>query len=259
MVIMKRKHWAFDVPVEGISERYLTMDELMQAFHSCKNTDPETANEMIVYALQSGCESAKFEYSKFLQNASRLSMPQEERYHKAEVMLLELLNLLDVPTRFTANVALQLGALYADFLHRPVGALSLYLQAKHLGAMVEDYKLMELQKKMKKMDINHLGSNCVDALRLGKELHRSGGAPKLTELFLREAVDKAAEELAAGKRGSKNLYGQACLALGDFYDSQISICAEHERTAYQIERDRMYSEAKVNGHPEYLHKTDSVS
>ena len=108
------------------------------------------------------------------------------------------------------------------------------------------------------MDVNHLGSNCVDALRLGRELHHSGGAPKLTELFLREAVDKAAEEMSAGRRGAKNLYGQACLALGDFYDSQIFNCAAHERAAYRVERDRMYAEAKVNGHPEYLSQTDLV-
>jgi hypothetical protein len=111
---------------------------------------------------------------------------------------------------------------------------------------------------MEKMDVNHLGSNCVDALRLGRELHCSGGAPKLTELFLREAVDKAAEELPADKRDAKNLYGQACLALGDFYDSQISNCAAHERTAYRSERDRMYAEAKASGHPEYLSRTDFV-
>lgn len=85
---------------------------------------------MIAYAVQSGCVSAKFEYSKFLRSAPKLSMPQAERYHKAETMLMELLNLLDVSARFTANVALELGALYADCLHRPVGALSLYLQAK---------------------------------------------------------------------------------------------------------------------------------
>lgn len=252
------KHWAFDVPVEGISERYMTMDELMRAFHSCKNTDPETANEMITYAVQSGCVSAKYEYSKFLRNTPKLMMSQTERYKKAENMLLELLNLLDASDRFTANVALELGALYADCLHRPVGALSLYLCAKRLGATVEDYKLKELQRKMEKMDVNHLGSNCVDALRLGRELHCSGGVPKLAELFLREAVDKAAEEMSAGKREAKNLYGQACLALGDFYDSRISNCAAHERTTYLVERGRMYSEAKANGHPEYLSRIDSV-
>ena len=253
-----RSKWSFDIPVEGICERYMTMDELMKAFYSFQNTDPETANEMIADAVQSGCASAKFEYSKFLRRVPRLSILRADRYNKAEIMLLELLNLLDAPTRFTANVALELGDLYADCLHRPVGALSLYLQAKRLGAMVEDYKLKELQKKMEKMDVNHLGSNCVDALRLGRELHRSSGAPKLTELFLREAVDKAAEELSAGKRGAKNLYGQACLALGDFYDSQISSCAAHERTAYRSERDRMYAEAKASGHPEYLSRADSV-
>ena len=256
--MIRGKRWAFDVPVEGISERYMTMDDLVRAFHSCKNTDPETANEMIVYAVQSGCTSAKFEYSKFLRSAARLSMPQVERYRKAEKMLMELLNLIDVHPRFTASVALELGDLYADCLHRPVGALSLYLQGKRLGATVEDYKLKEFQRKMEKMDVNHLGSKCVDALRLGRELHRSGGAPKLTELFLREAVDKAAEEMSTGKRGAKNLYGQTCLALGDFYDSQIPNCAAHERTAYRVERDRMYAEAKAIGHPEYLSRADSV-
>lgn len=248
----------FDVPVDGISERYMSMGELLRAFRSCKTNDPETAQTMAEYACDCGSIQAKLEYSNFLRTTPKLSMSQTERYKKAEQLLLELLNLLDMSGKFTANVALELGALYADCLHRPVGALSLYLQAKRLGATVEDYKLKELQRKMEKMDVNHLGSNCVDALRLGRELHRSGGAPKLTELFLREAVDKAAEEMSAGKRGAKNLYGQACLTLGDFYDSQISGCAAHERTAYRVERDRMYSEAKANGHPEYLSRTDSV-
>ena len=255
---MKHKRWAFDVPVEGISEKYMSMDELIRAFHSCKDSDPETANEMISYAVQSGNLPAKLEHCKFLRTAPKLAMPQVEQYQKAETMLLELLNLLDVSPQLVADTALELGTLYADYLRRPVGALSMFLYAKRLGATVEDYKLKELQKKMEKMDINHLGSNCVDALRLGRELHRSGGTPKLTELFLREAVDKALEEMSAGKRGAKNLFGQACLALGDFYDSQISNCAAHERTAYRLERDRMYSAAKANGYPEYLSRTDSV-
>lgn len=255
---MKNKRWAFDVPVEGIGERYMTMEELIRAFHSCKDSDPETANEIAAYAVMSGSTAAKFEYSRFLRTTPRLTMPQSERYRKAESMLLELLNLIDVHPRFTAKVALELGALYADCLHRPVGALSLYLHAQRLGADVEEYKVKELQRKMEKMDINHLGSNSVDALRLGRELQHSGGAPKLTELFLREAVDKAAEELSAGKRSAKNLYGQACLALGDFYDSKISNCAAHERSAYRSERDRMYAEAKASGHSEYLSRADSV-
>lgn len=253
-----QKRCPFDISVDGINERYMSMDELIRAFRSCRTTDPETAQTMAEYACDCGSIQAKFEYSNFLRTTPKLSMPQTERYKKAEQLLLELLNVLGMPSKFTANVALELGALYAECLHRPVGALSLYLQAQRLGAMVEDYKLQDLQKKMKKMDINHLGSNCVDALRLGRELHRTGGAPKLTELFFREAVDKAAEEMSAGKRGAKNLYGQACLALGDFYDSQISNCAAHERAAYRSERDRMYSEAKANGHPEYLNQTDSI-
>lgn len=252
----EQKRNPFDVPVDGISERSMSMGELLLAFRSCKTNDPETAQTMAEYACDCGSIQAKLEYSNFLRTTPKLNMSQPERYKKAERLLLELLNLLDMPSKFTANVALELGALYADCLHRPVGALSLYLQAKRLGAKVEDYKLKELQRKMEKMDVNHLGSNCVDALRLGRELHRSGGAPKLTELFLREAVDKSAEEMSSGKRGAKNLYGQACLALGDYYDSQISNCPAHEWVAYHVERDRMYAAAKANGHPEYLSRAD---
>ena len=245
------KRWPFDVPVEGVGERYMTMGELVRAAQACKDTDPEAANEMFAYAVQSGSAAAKLAYSKFLRNTPKLAMPQTERYQKAEDMLLELLNLLDVSDRFAAETALELGTLYADCLQRPVGALSLFLYARRLGANAEDTRLKALHRKMDKMDLNQLG-NSVDALRLGRELCRSGRTTKLTELFLREAVDKAAQELSAGRRGAKNLYGQACLALGDFYSSKLRKCAAHERPAYRIERDKMYVEARKNGHPEYL-------
>lgn len=252
------KRWAFDVPVEGTGEGCMTIEELMRAFYACKNTDPETANELIAYVVQSGCVSAKLEYSNFLRNASRLSMSQGERYHKAETMLMELLNLLDAPGWFTAKAALELGDLYADCLHRPVGALSLYLWARRLGAPVEDSILEELQEKMERMDVYQLGSDCADALRLGRELHFAGGAPRLAELFLREAVDKAAGEMSASKTDAGNLYGLACLALGDFYDDQIFNCPAHERKVYRAERDRMYAEATANGQPEYLCRTAPI-
>lgn len=241
----------FDIPVNGINERYMPMDELLRAFRSCKTSDPEMARTMAEYACDCGNIHAKLEYSGFLRVTPQLAMSQEERYSTAERLLEELLSLLDVSNQFEAEVALELGTLYADYLHRPIGALSLYLHAQRLGATVEDYKLKELQRKMEKMDINQLGSNSVDAFRLGKELHYAGGAPKLAELFLREAVDKASEEMSAGRRGAKNLYGQACLGLRDFYDELIVECAAHERMVYRAERDRLYAEAKAI-YPEYL-------
>lgn len=251
------KRWRFDVPVEGVDTGYMHMDDLVLSFHACRQAEPEVANQMALYAVESGSISAQFEYSKFLITTPALVMSQAERYRTAEAMLLELLNLIDIPEsqRFTAKIALQLGALYAEYMNRPVGALSLYLQARRLGASVSETKLTELRRKLEKTDINQLGKNCEDSLRLGKELMLAGNTSNLAELFLREAVDRAAEELSAGRRGAKNLYAQACLALGDFYDSKLSLCMDHEWGTYQAERDRMYTEADVNGFPEYLRRS----
>lgn len=246
------KRWAFDVPVDGIDEKPMTMSELMKAYHFCKNTEPERANEILLYAVQSDYIPAKFEYSKFLRCVPILKMPQKERYKKAETLLLELLNLVEVSDKFIANVAFELGTLYADCLRRPVGALSLFLYAKRMGADVEQYRLTELQRKLEIMDINQLGNNSVDSLRLGQELHYVGSTPKLTEFFLREAADKAAVEMNKGKRGARMLYARACLALGDFYDDMISVCSQHEKTFYNVERDKLYIEARKYGYPEYL-------
>lgn len=249
--------WRFDVPVEGTDNRYMRVDDLMKSFHACKETAPEVAVKMALYAVESGSISAQFEYSKFLITTPSLAMSQAERYRQAEAMLLELLNLIDIPEsdRFTVKVALQLGTLYAECMNRPVGALSLYLQASRFGAAVSETKLAELKQKLDNTDINQLGKNCEDSLRLGKELFYTGGTSNLAELFLREAVDKAAEELSAGRRSAKNLYAQACLALGDFYDKKINLCMDHEWVTYQAERDRMYAEAEANGFPEYLRRS----
>lgn len=242
----------------NVKDSYMSIDELMCAFHSCKTSDPLMANDIAIYAIQCGSVTAKFEYSKFLRTTPNPSIPTHERYKKAETILLELLNILETPIQFRVDVALELGTLYSDCLNRPVGALSLYLFAQRLGATVEEYKLKKLQAKIKKMDINHIGSNCVDALRFGYELYCSNKVPNLAEFFLREAVDKASEEKSIGKKGSATLYGQACLMLGDFYDSRIHTCESHERTTFQVERDRMYAEAKASGYPDYLRRRNLI-
>lgn len=241
-----KKMNAFDVPVIG-KERYLTMEELLDAFYSCKTADPETARSIIEYACECGSIKAKLAYSTFLRTTPQLALEQQERFLTAEKLLRELINLLDISDSFIAKVAMELGTLYSECLHRPVGALGMYLYARRLGAHVEERELQILQRKMEKMDVNHLGGNCEDSLVLGQELLLSNGSARLTELFLREAVDKSRELMALGSVRARNIHARACLSLADFYD-----CHAGEGANYRIERDRMFAEAKKFGFPEYL-------
>lgn len=245
---MAKRH-PFDVPVDGVPERYMTMEELMLAFNSCKVSDPEMARTMVEYACDCGHIPAKLAYASFLRTTPKLTMSQAERYQKAEELLLELYNLLDASASFVATVALELGALYADCLHRPIGALAMYLQGKRLGAHVEERDLQILQRKMEKTDVNHLGANCEDSFHLGRELMLSGSSFRLAELFLREAVDKS-DALPE----KKALCGVASLALADLYNEHRS-----ESQTYRAEAAKMYTLAEKKGHPEYLSPKHSKS
>lgn len=248
MAQQKKKN--FDVPVSGVSSRYISMEDLIRSFEAHKMQDPETARAMAEYACDSGNLSAKLVYGKFLRTTVNLNMSQAERYEKAEQLLLSLLNLLDIPDWLSASAAMELGTLYAECLNRPVGALAMFLYAKRHGADVSDGMLNQLQRQMRKADINRMGSNSRDSLMLGLELFYANESPRNTEWFLREAADKAEEEMRAGDPRAENLYAQACLALGDFYDLHLG-----ESASYSQERDKMYARAKQYGFPIYLERS----
>lgn len=238
---MEKRH-PFNVCVDGVPEHYMTMSELIRAFRSCKDSDPEKARTLGEYACNCGHIPAKLAYSSFLRTSPNLAMPQKERYGRAEQMLLEIYNLLDIPDSFLAKVAYELGILYAECLHRPIGALAMFLQAKRLGAHVDERDISQLHRKMERTDINKLGANSDDALRLGCELMLSGGSAQLTELFLREAVDKSAAD-----QSKKTFCGVACLALAEYYSAHWSECQ-----TYREETARMYDLAKKKGFPAIL-------
>lgn len=238
---MEKRH-PFNVRVDGVPEKYLSMNEIMRAFHSCKNSDPEMARTLVEYACNCGHIPAKLAYASFLRTSLKLNVSQKERYKKAEAMLLEIYNLLDIPDSFLAQVACELGMLYAECLHRPIGALAMFLQAKRLGAHVEERDISQLHRKMERTDINKLGANSDDALHLGRELMLSGGSAQLTELFLREAVDRSISDPTR-----KVFCGIACLALAEFYSAHRS-----ESQTYRDEAARMYGIARKHGFPEYL-------
>lgn len=226
---------------------YSRIAELLDEFYASREVNPEYAHTVIQEACACGNIRAMLEYSKFLRSTPLLSVSQNDRYKTAETILLALNNLLDVPVRFSIDVALEAATLYSECLHRPVGALGMCLYAKRIGGSVDDQQIRCLHKRMADTDINHLGNNYRDSLLLGQELFQAGSTPRLTELFLREAKDKSYEALTCQERGARLVYAQACLALGDFYDSQ-----KDTDLMYISERNKLYSEARAYGFPEYL-------
>lgn len=225
------------------------IDEMMEDYSRIKEKTPGTAYEIIKEAAECGNIYAQLEFSKFLRITPNLHIEQSNRYQESERILLGLFNLLDMPIHFYVEVSLELAVLYSEYLYRPVGALGMYLYARRLGGSIDEHQLECLNKKMMKSDINHLGENYHDALLLGKELQYADGSPRLTEFFLREAVDRAYTAVGHREKGAKLAFAQAALALGDYYDSRLD-----ESPAFRIERDKLYALAKAYGYPEYLSK-----
>lgn len=225
------------------------IEEMIVEYSCIKEKSPGMAYEMIKAASESGNIYAQLELSKLLRTAPDLPIKQAIRYQEAERILLRLFNLLDMRRKFYVEVSLELAVLYSEYLHRPVGALGMYLYAKRLGGNIDEHQLEYLNKKMMQSDINRLGENYHDALLLGKELQYVDRSPRLTEFFLREAVDGAYAAFAQHEKGAKLAYAQAALALGDYYDSRLE-----ESMSFRMERDKLYAIAKAYGYPEYISK-----
>lgn len=234
-----------------ISQHVTKIDEMIREFNKIKETDPERAFEIIKSASDCGNISAQLEYCRFLRNTPSLHLDQFTRYQESARVLLELFNLIDIPRQFSIDVALELVTLYSECLHRPVGALGMCLYARRMGGTVDEHFLTYLHKRMVNYDINLLGANYCDTLLLGQELHHAGGVPRLTEFFLREAVDQSYAAIGRNEKGARLVYAQATLALGDFYDSRLD-----ESPVFRTERDVLYAEARAYGYPEYLRKSN---
>lgn len=232
-------------------QHHSKIDEMMEMYSRLKEKDSREAYEIIKEAAECGSIHAQLEYCKFLRLTPNLHIEQFARYQEAERILLGLFNSIDVPRHFCIEVSLELAALYSEYLHRPTGALGMYLFAKRMGGIIDEHHLEYLNRKMMKSDINHLGANYHDALLLGKELQCAGGAPRLTEFFLREAVDGAYAAIGCKEKGANLAYAQAALALAEFYDSRLD-----ESTAFRKERDNLYAAARAYGYPEYLSKSN---
>lgn len=240
--ILMKNRWTYDVSVDGINEKYMSMTALMKAYSSCKDSDVATALAILEYACDCQYVPAKLELARFLMANPKVSLGQAERLDKAEKLLDELTNDLDISDNFIAGVSLEKAKLY-DIRNRPVGALAMFLRARRFGSnSVLDKHLDLCRRKLIKMDINEYSTNANDAYTLGMELVYAHGPFMFAEFFLREAVDAATGELR----------GRACLALADLYG-----CNPQEGQMLREESFKLYKEAAENGSPEYITRKDA--
>lgn len=232
-----KTRWAYDIPVHGVSEKYLSMKDLMQAYYSCRGNDTTTAQAMLEYGCDCDYPPAKLEMAHLIMTNPAVTLHQRDKYIMAEKLLSELANDLDISNRYAAHVALEMAKLY-EILNRPVGMLAMLLRARRLGnTQVHDRDLDLCKRRLKRMDIREYGAHPDDAYNLGTELFYADGPFRFTELFLREAVDAATGELK----------GRSCLALADLY-----ACNPQEGRMLAEEAFKLYREAEKNGFPDCL-------
>lgn len=233
---MQQKRSPIDIPIDGISEHYLTLGELMQIYKSfVAAKDYENALECIMRAVETGNTPAKVECAKFLVSTPQLGMKQEERFKRAEKLLLEVENQLDLSKAAEAMIAMQLAGIYEH--DRPVAYLACLLKAKRLGMTIPDKDIEGCRRRLVRMDVNSFGDDPEAAYRLGVELYMAGGAFGFAELMLREAAEAEDQGLA----------GRACLYLADLYAENSTGCQTH-----RAEAEKYYRLAAEKGFPEVL-------
>lgn len=239
-----KQRWSYDVPVNGVHEKFIPMEELMRAYKSCRDNDVDTALAILEYACDCQHVPAKLELARLLINNPKVNLGQSERYEKAEQLLMEFTNELGTSNTLMACVSLELANLYS-ILNRPVGMLAMLLRARRFGSSFVPDKDIELcRRKLSKMDINTYGSNAKDAYSLGMELIYAKGPFKFAEFLLREAVDAAEGELK----------GRACLSLADLYAWN-----PQEGRLLCEESFKLYKEASKNGCAEYISRSEILT
>ncbi len=239
---MEQQKSPIDIPIDGISEHYLTIGELMQIYKSFADArDYENALDCIMKAVETGNTPAKVECARFLMNTPQLRMKQDERFKKAEKLLLEVENQLDLSRNAEAMIAMQLAGIYEH--SKPVSYLACLLKAKRLGQAIPDKDIEGCRRRLVRMDVNSFGDDPEAAYRLGVELYKAGGPFGFAEMMLREAAEAENQELA----------GRACLYLADLYAENSSGCQNH-----RVEARKYYQLAVEKGFPEVLTRKADV-
>lgn len=225
----------FDIPVDGVDERYMNLALLKKAFDRATISDPETALRIGEEMRKSHYIPGMIAYAHFLYSTVDVSMPRTDRYQTAERILIRLSNYLDISIQMESALAVELAGLYS-VLNRPVACLAALMRAKRLGAEIAEYDIDKCRKKVLSMDVNRMGDNPHDAFDLAFELDLLG-ARKLTELFYQLAAET----------DDVRLKGKASLALADFYEKY-----SHEDRIFCSESRRYYQIAEDCGFPDVM-------
>lgn len=234
----KQTRHPFDLPVEGVEERYWKMKDLMTYARACiEKKEWMTAKNILEEAVSANHLPAKLELARLLAYTPELGIPRKERYERAERLYRDVLNILELPDSTVAEAALGLSGLYGDCLARPVGCLAMLLMAKRHGSSVSEREVELVSRKITRMDVNSFGGNRRDAYELGLELTMTGKSTRTAELFLREAAQS--EDLA--------MAGNAYLALSELYQRDMEKYPEHRKEAV-----RCIAMAAEKGCPECL-------
>lgn len=237
-MMSKNREFAFDIPVDGVSRAYLSMQELMDQYicHK-KQKEWEKAKAVLEYATECSYLPAEIELANLYKTTPELGIPHAERYCEAEHIYHRVLNILDLSAEMTATITLELADLYGNYMKRPIGGLAMLLRAKRLGKNVPDRTLETCRRQIAQMDINDFGKDTMSAFDLASELLLLGTADRFVELLLRECVESH----------KSSLRGRAALSLADFYNDR-----QTEYATYRKEAERYYRIAHENGFPEYL-------
>lgn len=236
--MLNKRRFAFDVPVDGVNNNYLSMSELMDQYeHHKKLSEWEKAKAILEYAVECSYLPAEIELANMYKTTPELNIPHAERYRKAEHIYRRVLNILDLSDDMTAKIALELADLYGNYMKRPIGGLAMLLRAKRLGRAVPERTLETCRRQIAQMDINNFGKNAREAFDLASELLLLSEADRFVELLLRECVET----------DNTSLRGIAALSLADFYNDRKAECA-----TYRKEAARYYRIAGESGYPEYL-------
>lgn len=201
---------AFDLPVPGIEDRHLKMEDLLRAFRSATFRDPELALKMGREMVASRYMPGQLAYAQFLRTTTGVSMPRSQRNQAAE-NILRLLDLSpDLAPAMEAEISMELAELF--MASRPVAALAALLRANRLGAVIPPDRIQRCKKAvLRSVDVNHLGDDPADAYALAVELDKLGNAPQFTEVFYTLAYEGAGQNTI--------LKGKAALGLAGFYRS----------------------------------------
>lgn len=230
----------FDLTVEGVSGRILTMGEIITCYKSyLAKKEYEPAKAVLEYGIQFGSLRAKLEMARFLRNTPQLKMTQNDRYHYAEKLYRDVQNTLDISNKIYAQIAVELAWL-CEATNRPVGCLGNLLKAKRYGYEVQEKDIELCRRRLMRKDIYSLGGNSQDALDLGYESSLVGNF-KYAEFFLREATEAKHTIIA----------GQACLHLADLYLEHSAECKNHRQEA-----QKYYHRSAEKHFPEVLYCTE---